>query len=90
MINSIIKIILKYSQLITQSENLLAIGLVVVEIESETAIRLRRKEKSSVVSLQRRTPFKKMAELHTCTGNVSGQTILLMTDEFAVYTNLQN
>jgi len=43
--NSIIKLMLKYSQLITQSENLLANGLVVVEIESETAIRLRRKEK---------------------------------------------
>ena len=45
IINSIIWLILKYSQLITQSENLLANGLVVVEIESEIAIRLRRKEK---------------------------------------------
>ena len=31
-----------------------------------------------------------MAELHTYTGNVSGQTIFLMTDEFAVYSNFQN
>ena len=37
-INSIIQLILKFSQLFTKSENLLAIGLVVVEIESETAI----------------------------------------------------
>jgi hypothetical protein len=39
-INSIIQLILKFSQLFTKSENLLAIGLVDVEIESETQFRL--------------------------------------------------
>jgi hypothetical protein len=43
---------LKYSQLITQPENLLKTGVVDVEIESETAIRLQRKKKiiSDIIS----------------------------------------
>ena len=45
-INSITEFILKYSQLITQPENLLKIGVVDVEIESETEIWLQRKEKN--------------------------------------------
>ena len=51
-INSIINLILKYSQLITQPENLLKIGVVDVEIESETAIWLQRKKKiiSDIIS----------------------------------------
>ena len=44
-INSIIKLILKNSQLIIQPENLLKIGVVDVKIEFETAIWLQRKKK---------------------------------------------
>ena len=43
-----------------------------------------------MVSLQRRTPLKKMVELHTLTGNVMEETIYLMTEEFAVNSNFQN
>jgi hypothetical protein len=31
-----------------------------------------------------------MAELHTYTGNVTGETIFLITDDFAVNSNFQN
>ena len=47
-IHSILKLILKYSQLITQPENLLKIGVVDVEIESETAIWLQRTKKKNI------------------------------------------
>ena len=51
---------------------------------------MQRKEKIISGVITTSNTVKKMAELHTYTGNVSGQTIFMITDEFAVNSNFQN